>query len=827
MGAVPVSARSNEPAFEEQVAHLDESASSSLNLTDNHLQVNNQPDRTAQAQDCVPNGGTMWVSGQFEPEIAAQVQQELEKIGIASSVEARSYGEMDNCGTYIHQGMDFTVTLLQTELSVQSVRQETIDNILPVLTTFGKPSLGNVTLVDSLGEAFPVDLYEAQLNNLQTLEAAVIPADAIFKNVYVIVYDPLLNNGQKLSEYKNWYDYSLLTQQTIDFFKQVSNNKLNYSVVDTTVVTSGWPELTDGFSYTESDYLAVLAGQQTPHSPTEVNYNKIVNSVEFDICGRLNRGEIDEVWIYNGPWFGFYESTLVGPGAYNFNSPPVSGSHGCNRLLPIMGPSVERAVSEAVHNFTHRAENTMKKVYGSWSQNSTSHSWNKFGLVKALSPNYSYSGCGSSHYPPNGTLNYDYSNASTVLSNCDDFANYPNLGDPLQVSQPVACSVWGCTAFGYHGYWFGHFPANAGCGPDNVSNDWWNYIANPAVALYPSNACQTNMHIISGNVGTGNVTLTYTDGAQKTVTSDAYGNYFLMVSNHWSGSVTPTINGGYTFSPTSGNYVDVQSDLYEQDYTAALNGPEINVTGNSTTILDGDSTPSTSDYTDFGSTAVTGGTVSRTFTIYNIGHGDLNLSGAPKVTISGTNASDFSVTVQPSSPIAFPSGSTPFTVVFDPSAAGLRTASISIINNDLNENPYNFSIQGFGDVNPEMDVTGNSVSISNGDFTPSSTDHTNFGSVPTASGSISRTFTINNIGGGNLNLTGSPKVAISGTNASDFSVTLQPSTRSFLPAQLHLQLSSTRVQTACGPQLFPSQTMTPTKTLMPSSFKDLATFSLQ
>ncbi|MBL0268188.1 MAG: choice-of-anchor D domain-containing protein [Chitinophagaceae bacterium] len=583
-----------------------------------------------------------------------------------------------------------------------------------------------------------------------------------------------MSNGQKLSEYELWNDNSVITQQTIDFFKQASNNKLNYNVVDTTIVTNGWPELTDGFSYTESNYLAVLAGQQTAHSPNGVNYNKIVNSAEFDICGKLNRGEIDEVWIYNGPWFGFYESTLVGPGAYFINSPPVNGPHGCNRLIPIMGPSVERTVHEAVHNFTHRTESIMTKVYGSWQQNNTSHSWDKFGLVKALSPNYSYSGCGSSHYPPNGAADYDYSNTSATLSNCNDFSNYPNLSDPLQVSQPVTCLIWDCTGLGYYGYWFSHFPQHPGCGPDNVSNDWWTYFTNPALALYPSNACLTDIRIISGNVGIGSAILSYTDGVEKSVTSDIYGNYFLMVSNQWSGTVRPTKDGGYTFSPANREYGGTQSDLYNQDFLAALNGPEISIKGNNLIIFDGDTTPYSSDNTDFGIVAVTSGTVSHTFTISNIGPGDLNLTDSPRVIISGAHASDFSVTVQPVSPIAG-SGSTTFTVVFDPSAGGVRSASISIANDDSNENPYNFSIQGTGDIYPEMDIKGNNISIVDGDSTPTITDYTNFGSTPVASGAISHTFTIYNTGAGNLNLTDSSRVIISGAHASDFSVTLQPS----------------------------------------------------
>ena len=46
------------------------------------------------------------------------------------------------------------------------------------------------------------------------------------------------------------------------------------------------------------------------------------------------------------------------------------------------------------------------------------------------------------------------------------------------------------------------------------------------------------------------------------------------------------------------------------------------------------------------------------------------------------------------------SRTTTFTVHFDPSATGLRSATISIDNDDADENPYDFAIQGTGDAPP-------------------------------------------------------------------------------------------------------------------------------
>src|SRR5262249_33445135 len=124
-------------------------------------------------------------------------------------------------------------------------------------------------------------------------------------------------------------------------------------------------------------------------------------------------------------------------------------------------------------------------------------------------------------------------------------------------------------------------------------------------------------------------------------------------------------------------------------------GPEINVTGNGVSIADGDTTPSTSDGTDFGSADVVSGTVTRTFTVQNTGTSALSVSA---VTVSGTQAADFTVTVQPAASVAA-GGNTTFQVRFDPSATGTRSASLSFGNGDADENPYNFSIQGTGTTN--------------------------------------------------------------------------------------------------------------------------------
>ncbi|MDP5001863.1 MAG: choice-of-anchor D domain-containing protein, partial [Flavobacterium sp.] len=120
--------------------------------------------------------------------------------------------------------------------------------------------------------------------------------------------------------------------------------------------------------------------------------------------------------------------------------------------------------------------------------------------------------------------------------------------------------------------------------------------------------------------------------------------------------------------------------------------PEINLQGNATTITDGDATPSTADHTDFGSVSTASGNIVRTFTIQNTGTLDLTVGA---ITIGGANAGDFTVTSSPAASVTG-GGSTTFQVTFNPSADGVRNATISIVNNDSDENSYNFSIQGTG-----------------------------------------------------------------------------------------------------------------------------------
>lgn len=74
---------------------------------------------------------------------------------------------------------------------------------------------------------------------------------------------------------------------------------------------------------------------------------------------------------------------------------------------------------------------------------------------------------------------------------------------------------------------------------------------------------------------------------------------------------------------------------------------------------------------------------------------------------------------------------------------------------------------------PEINLIGNTQPIANNDTTPSDLDHTDFGDAAIGSGSITRTFSIQNAGTGTLSLTGMPRVEVMGSG-DDFAVIAQP-----------------------------------------------------
>ena len=199
----------------------------------------------------------------------------------------------------------------------------------------------------------------------------------------------------------------------------------------------------------------------------------------------------------------------------------------------------------------------------------------------------------------------------------------------------------------------------------------------------------------------------------------------------------------------------------------------INLTGNGLSITNGETTPSLSDGTDFGSAAVDSGTVVCSFTIQNAGTSTLGLTGTLPVMVAGPSAGDFTVTQPPGSSVP-PGAATTFQVTFTPHAAWLRSATLIISNTISGQNPYVVSIQGISLLSPPrtVDIAYNSAAdvpiIITGGMTISNTlDFTlNCGLAPGAELMVVKNTTLNFINGNFDNLTNGQPVTLSfgGTN---------------------------------------------------------------
>jgi hypothetical protein len=119
----------------------------------------------------------------------------------------------------------------------------------------------------------------------------------------------------------------------------------------------------------------------------------------------------------------------------------------------------------------------------------------------------------------------------------------------------------------------------------------------------------------------------------------------------------------------------------------------MDVAGFDHSIRTGDVTPAAEDATDFGEVPMLVDSAVHVFTITNTGNAPLHLTGSPPVVISGAHAAEFTILSQPAAVLA-PGGKSTFSIIFHPLAGGLRTALVTIANNDDTEHPYEFVVQG-------------------------------------------------------------------------------------------------------------------------------------
>lgn len=289
--------------------------------------------------------------------------------------------------------------------------------------------------------------------------------------VLVLNFDPIIESegGKRVWQVMGWDDPRALAAGYAADVEKASGGYVRHRIVEWRDLDE-YPAKTDGFVYDDATWLSVLRSQSKAHDPDGTDYPAMIE--RYGVVEKIDSGEIDELWIFGGPYYGFWESCMAGPGAFFING-GVYDQVPSKKPFAIMGFNPEREVDEMLHNLSHRTENHLKRAYGRWEPGEPTNLWERFSAFEKTSP--TFAACGNCHFPPNGEKDYDYDNPRTVMSEAEDWLNFPSLTGQ---QEPVSRETWGGPDYhlGYMRWWFTRLPKAPGTQPDGRQNNWWKYI---------------------------------------------------------------------------------------------------------------------------------------------------------------------------------------------------------------------------------------------------------------------------------------------------------------------------------------------------------------
>lgn len=241
------------------------------------------------------------------------------------------------------------------------------------------------------------------------------------------------------------------------------------------------------------------------------------------------------------------------------------------------------------------------------------------------------------------------------------------------------------------------------------------------------------------------VTLTNTGNAALTVTS-------ITVSGTNASDFAQTNTCGSSLTASTSCAISISFKPSAAGTRAAIVSVADSATGGPPTItLSGTGIcPATSlspSTLSFGNQSVNVASGAQTITLSNTGNAALSVTA---ISISGTNATDFSQTNNCGSSVAAGSSCT-ISVIFTPAASGSRAASLAIADNATGS-PQPIALTGTGTVS--------AASVSPSSLT--------YGSLSVGTTSAAQIVTLSNTGNGALSVT---SISFSGTNGTDFSET--------------------------------------------------------
>lgn len=290
------------------------------------------------------------------------------------------------------------------------------------------------------------------------------PTDKIVVNDYMMLFDPDVNE-RPLTQNRGMADPHPLTAAFITDFESATGGSVVYRVAKESVIKT-LPANVGGFTFTGEQYWAYVnsfATNAPEYCRRMADYQAVVNT-RYDpeyvsACEAVARQGIDEVWEWEGGWFGFLEFKVISPNSL---------CPGLAREFTCMTFNYSRGVTEMLESQTHRTETVLQRKLGT-------HSWDQFdGQRQHYQEDYNQSPppntthpevdlnnahCGNVHFPSNAFRHYQYDRNLPVQSDCDRWLNYPNLNRPKAT---INCSTGGCDRHQFLKWWLGHIPHNPG-----------------------------------------------------------------------------------------------------------------------------------------------------------------------------------------------------------------------------------------------------------------------------------------------------------------------------------------------------------------------------
>lgn len=199
---------------------------------------------------------------------------------------------------------------------------------------------------------------------------------------------------------------------------------------------------------------------------------------------------------------------------------------------------------------------------------------------------------------------------------------------------------------------------------------------------------------------TGTTPATGTDSAPITLGATASSGTISWYAAATGGSALGT-GASFTtpiLATTKTYYVETSNGICVSSPRTAVVATvtSLDVKGNTVSITNGDTTPSATDFTDFGNVP-NGNKFARTFVLKNISSSNLIFAASNTVVLSGADAGQFSITTKPANSLTLNGNTyTMIEVSFNPTSTGTKTATLTINLSTGSPSPYSFTIQGTG-----------------------------------------------------------------------------------------------------------------------------------